>query len=328
MNSFQHLIWFFSAFGRHTFHPRPQDGVFRCDLNNKKTGKKLKKGPEIRKLMEEGKIIILPGVYDALTGKLAEKVGFKAIVMGGYSVAATRLGQPDVGYLTMSEMTSQIKIISDAVQIPLIADGDTGYGNPLNVIRTVQEYEKAGASGIILEDQQWPKRCGHLEGKQVIPMEEHIKKIEAALEVRSDKNFIIIARTDSLKTHGMDEAIRRGKAYRDAGADVVFVEAPQSIEELKILRNAIQDIPLAVSLIEGGKTPLVSSKKLEEIGYSLLFLGLTALFIIARAWMDALIHLKNEGASEGLLDRMITFNDFNELMGIKDFLGLEERFKI
>jgi len=288
----------------------------------------MKKRPGIRKLMKESKILILPGVYDALTGKLAEKVGFKAIVMGGYSISATRLGKPDMGFLTMVEMASQIKIISDSVTIPLIADGDTGYGNPLNVIRTVQEYERAGASGIILEDQQWPKRCGHLEGKQVISMEEHIKKIEAAFEARSDKNFMIIARTDSLKTHGMEEAIRRGKSYRDTGADIVFVEAPQSIEELKTLRTAIQDIPLAVSLIEGGKTPLLSSKQLEEMGYNIVFFGLTALFIIARAWMDALIQIKNKGSSGGLLNRMMTFRDFNELMGIKDFLGLEERFKI
>jgi len=282
----------------------------------------------ILELMEKGRILILPGVYDALTAKIAEKTGFQAIVMGGYSISATRLGQPDVGYLTMSEMCSQIKIISDATNIPLIADGDTGYGNPMNVMRTIREYEMSGASGIILEDQQWPKRCGHLEGKQIIPMEEHIKKIEAALEARSDKNFIIIARTDSLKSHGLNEAIRRGNAYRDAGADVVFIEAPQSIEELRTIPKAIKDIPIAVSLIEGGKTPLLSSKNLEGMGFSLLFFGLTALFIVARAWMDALLRLKKEGSPKGLLERMITFHDFNELMGIKDFLDLEERFKI
>jgi methylisocitrate lyase len=285
------------------------------------------KEPGVLKLMEEEKILILPGVYDALTAKIAEKLGFKAIVLGGYSVSATRLGKPDLGFVTMVEMASQVKIISDSVEIPLIADGDTGYGNPLNVMRTVREYEKAGASGIILEDQKWPKRCGHLEGKQVISMEEHIKKIEAALATRADQSFIIIARTDSLTTHGIEEAIRRGKAYRDAGADVVFVDAPQSIEELATLRNAIKDVPLAASIVEGGKTPLLSSRKLEEMGYNILFYGCTAVFIIAKAWMDALIYLKREGGTEGLLDKMCTFRDFNELMGMKEFFHLEERFK-
>lgn len=281
----------------------------------------------IRNLMGKEKILVIPGVVDALTAKIAERVGFQVIVMGGYSVSATRLGQPDIGLLTMSEMISQIKMITDAVQTPLIADGDTGYGNPLNVIRTLREYEKAGASGIILEDQQWPKRCGHLEGKQVISMEEHIKKIEAALATRADQSFIIIARTDSLTTHGIEEAIRRGKAYRDAGADVVFVDAPQSIEELATLRNAIKDVPLAASIVEGGKTPLLSSRKLEEMGYNILFYGCTAVFIIAKAWMDALIYLKREGGTEGLLDKMCTFRDFNELMGMKEFFHLEKRFK-
>lgn len=281
----------------------------------------------ILELIKKEKMLVIPGVYDALSAKIAEKAGFPVIVMGGYSVSGTRLGQPDVGYLTMSEMSSQIKVISDVVHIPLIADGDTGYGNPLNVMRTVREYEKAGASGIILEDQQWPKRCGHMEGKQIISMEEHVKKIEAAIEARSDKNFIIIARTDSLSTHGIEEAIRRGKSYRDAGADVVFVEAPQSVQELMTLRDSIEDVPLAASIVEGGKTPLLSTRRFEEMGYNILFFGCTAVFIMAKAWMDALIYLKREGGTEGLLDKMCTFRDFNELMGMKEFFHLEERFK-
>ncbi len=281
----------------------------------------------ILELIKKEKMLVIPGVYDALSAKIAEKAGFLVIVMGGYSVSATRLGQPDVGYLTMIEMSSQIKVISDAVHIPLIADGDTGYGNPLNVMRTVREYEKAGASGIILEDQQWPKRCGHMEGKQVITLEEHLKKIEAALKARANKNFIIIARTDSLTTHGIKEAIRRGKAYRDAGADVVFIEAPQSVEELLAIRDSIKDVPLVASIVEGGKTPLLSAKKLEKMGYNILFFGCTAVFTIAKGLMDAMIYLKREGNTEGLLDKMYTFRDFNELMGIKEFSLLEKKFK-
>jgi len=194
-------------------------------------------------------------------------------------------------------------------------------------MRTVREYEKAGASGIILEDQQWPKRCGHMEGKQVIPMEEHIKKIKAGLEARSDSNFILIARTDSLATHGIKEAIKRGKAYRDAGADVVFVEAPKSVEELETVRNSIKHIPLVANIIEGGKTPHLSAKKLEKMGYNILFCGLTAILVIAKALMDAMVHLKREGTTVGLLDQMYSFSGFNELIGIKEFSNLEKRFE-
>jgi methylisocitrate lyase len=281
----------------------------------------------IRELIKKEEILILPGIYDALTAKIAEKAGFKGILMGGYSISATRLGQPDVGFLTMSEMASQIKIISDAVDIPLIADGDTGYGNPLNVMRTVREYEKAGASGIILEDQQWPKRCGHMEGKQVIPKEEHIKKIEAALEARSSTEFVIIARTDSLAVTGIEEAVERGKAYRDAGADVVFIEAPRSLEELSIIRKSIRDVPLVANIIEGGKTPYLSARALREMGYEIMFCGLTAVLVIAKAFMEAMTYLKREGSTQGWLERMYTFSEFNELIGIKEFSILENRYK-
>ena len=280
----------------------------------------------IRELINRKEILVLPGIYDALTAKIAQKAGFEALLMGGYSVSAIRLGQPDVGYLTMSEMVSQIKMISDAATIPLIADGDTGYGNPLNVIRTVRDYEGAGSAGIILEDQQWPKRCGHMEGKQVISLEEHVKKIEAALESRSNKDFIIIARTDSLAVFGMEEAVKRGKAYRDAGADVVFIEAPKSIQELTIIRKTIKDVPLVANMIEGGKTPYLSAQTLEEIGYEIMFCGLTAVLVIAKALMDAMTHLKREGSTEGLLNQMYTFQEFNELIGIKEFSVVEKRF--
>jgi methylisocitrate lyase len=249
------------------------------------------------------------------------------ILMGGYSISATRLGQPDVGFLTMSEMVSQIKIISDAVNVPLIADGDTGYGNPLNVMRTVKEYEKAGASGIILEDQQWPKRCGHMEGKLVISKEEHIKKLEAALEARSSREFIIIARTDSLAVTGVEDAVERGKAYRDAGADVVFIEAPRSLEELSYIRKAIRDVPLVANIIEGGKTPYLPAQALKEMGYEIMFCGLTAVLVIAKAFTEAMIHLKEKGGTQELLERMFTFPEFNELIGIKEFSMLETKFK-
>ena len=285
------------------------------------------KKSNVREQIQTKGMLIVPGVYDALTARIAEKVGFKVLLMGGYSISATRLGQPDVGFLTMSEMASQIKIIASAVNVPVIADGDTGYGNPMNVMRTVREYEEAGASGIILEDQQWPKRCGHIEGKSVISLEEHVKKIEASLRARSDEDFIIFGRTDSLSLYGIEEAINRGRAYRDAGADIIFVESPRSIEELIAIREGIPDVPLAVSIIEGGKTPLLSSQKLEEMGYKILFFGCTAVFVIAKTFMNAMTYLKEKGNTEGLLDQMYIFSDFNELMGIKDFFDLEKKYR-
>jgi 2-methylisocitrate lyase-like PEP mutase family enzyme len=282
----------------------------------------------IHSFLKEGKILVIPGVYDGLTARIAEKAGFEVIVMGGYSVAAARLGQPDVGYLTMTEMCGQIKMISAAVSLPLIADGDTGYGNPMNVMRTVREYERAGASGMLLEDQLWPKRCGHMEGKQVIPMEEHVQKIRAAVEARSSGDFLLIARTDALRTHGLEEAVRRGRSYREAGADVIFVEAPRTVDELRQIGEGLKGIPIAASLVEGGKTPLLTARELERLGYCIVFFGLTAVFTVARAWMDALTRLKAEGTTNGILDRMLPFSEFNSLIGLDEFSELEKKWKV
>ncbi len=282
---------------------------------------------KILELIDKEGILVLPGVYDALTARIAERAGFPALLMGGYSVSAARLGKPDVGYLTLTEMAAQVRIIAEAARVPLIADGDTGYGNPLNVMRTVQEYKTAGASGIILEDQQWPKRCGHMEGKQVIPLEEHVQKLKAAIEARGDQDLLIIARTDSLTPLGLKEAIRRGNAYREAGADVVFVEAPRTVDELKVIRQAIPDVPLVANIIEGGKTPFLTAREMKEMGYAIYFCGLTAVLVIARAFMQAMRHLRKEGSAAGLMDQMYTFEEFNELIGFREFSLLEKKFK-
>jgi methylisocitrate lyase len=282
---------------------------------------------KIFELIKKEGILVLPVVYDALTARIAERAGFSAILMGGYSVSAVRLGKPDVGYLTMTEMADQVKIIAEAVSVPLIADGDTGYGNPLNVMRTLEEYQRAGAAGIILEDQKFPKRCGHMEGKQVIPMEEHLQKLAAAIEARGDRDTLIIARTDSLTPLGLPEAIRRGKAYRDAGVDAVFVEAPQTVDELRAIREAIPDVPLVANIIEGGKTPVLSAGELKEMGYEICFCSLTAVLVSAKAIMNAMIHLRREGSSAGLADQMFSFAEFNELIGLKEYSSLENRFK-
>lgn len=282
---------------------------------------------QILELIKKEGILVLPVVYDALTAKIAERAGFPAILMGGYSVSAVRLGKPDVGYLTMTEMAAQVKIIAEAVSVPLIADGDTGYGNPLNVIRTVEEYQRAGAAGIILEDQLFPKRCGHMEGKQVIPAEEHLKKLAAAIEARGERDTLIMARTDALTPLGLQEAIRRGKAYRDAGVDAVFVEAPQTVDELRAIRKAIPDVPLVANIIEGGKTPFLSAGELKAMGYEICFCALTALLVSAKAIMNAMVHLRREGSSAGLADQMFTFAEFNELIGLEEYSSLEKKFK-
>jgi len=208
----------------------------------------------LRRLLAGPEFLTLPGVYDALTAKIAANVGFKCLVMGGYSIAASRLGQPDVGYLTMTEMSQALKNICDAVDLPVMADGDTGYGNALSVRRTVMEYEKAGAAAILFEDQIWPKRCGHMQGKEVIPAEEHAVKIRAAVDARTNPDTVIIARTDSRAVYDLKEAIRRGWTYFDAGADALFIEAPQDEAELKDIGRSFPGKILLANMVEGGKT--------------------------------------------------------------------------
>lgn len=218
-----------------------------------------------RTLIESGEPILTSGVHDALSARLIEKAGFKAAVMGGYATSACLLGKPDVGLLTMTEMSTQLRYICSATGIPVIADGDTGHGNAINVIRTVQEFEAAGAAGILLEDQVAPKKCGYMEGKQVIPKEEHVRKIQAACEARRDPDFIIIARTDARSVNGPDDAIDRALAYKDAGADVLFVEAPIDVAELEEIARSIK-APLVADIIEGGQDPSTRRYRAQSDG--------------------------------------------------------------
>src|SRR6266852_3658860 len=193
----------------------------------------------LRELLAGPDLIVAPGAYDALSARLIAQTGFPAVYMTGFGTAASVLGQPDVGLLTMSEMVSRAAALAAVVgDLPLIADADTGYGNPINVRRTIREYERAGVAGLHIEDQVWPKKCGHMEGKQVIPMDEMVQKIRAAIDARQDPDFVIIARTDANAVHGLEDAIQRGQAYREAGADVIFIEAPRSIEELRTIAQA------------------------------------------------------------------------------------------
>ncbi len=281
----------------------------------------------LRDLLSKDEILVLPGVYDALTAKIAERVGFKTLVMGGYGVAASRLGQPDVGYLSMTEMTQALKGIVDAVDIPVIADGDTGYGNALSVRRTMQEYEKVGAAGVLFEDQVWPKRCGHMAGKQVIEMDEHCKKLRAASDAIVDKDILLIARTDARAVNGLDDAIERGKKYLQSGAEALFIEAPQNVDELEIIAKSFPNTILIANMIEGGKTPNLTSKDLQDMGFKIVFWPCSSLYIVTQAFTDAMTILKETGTTKGYEDRMMHFSDFNKYIGLDEYAELEKAYK-
>src|ERR1700736_2962192 len=225
---------------------------------------------QLRQLLADPDLIIAPGAYDALSARLIAQAGFSTVYMTGFGTAASVLGQPDVGLLTMSEMVSRAAALASVVgDIPLIADADTGYGNPINVRRTIQEYERAGVAAVHIEDQIWPKKCGHMEGKQVIPIDEMVQKVRAAVDARQDPDFVIIARTDANAVNGLEDALRRGRAYRDAGADVIFIEAPRSMEELQAIVQAFPGVPLLYNWAESGKTPLLSLDEIRTLGFKL-----------------------------------------------------------
>jgi len=267
----------------------------------------------------------MPGAHDSLVARIIERMGFQAVTLGGYPATANLLGKPDVSLLTMTEMVEYTRRICGAVDIPVFTDGDTGYGNVTNVYRTVKEMELAGAAGMFIEDQVFPKRCGHMEGKQVIPAEEMVAKIKAALDARTDPDFILMARTDALAVHGIEEAIRRGNLYRETGADLIFIEAPQTIEEMKRINREI-DAPTLANNVEGGKSPLLTAKELESIGYNVAVFPISSTYCIAKAVTDLMKELKEKGTTKFFLDRMITFTSFNELVGLPDIREKEESY--
>jgi methylisocitrate lyase len=276
-------------------------------------------------LEDKNKIIVLPGVFDALSAKIAEHVGFEAMFQTGYGSSAALLGMPDFGLLNSGETVDNATRIIRAVRVPVLVDADTGYGNPLNVWRLVRDLERLGAAGIFLEDQVWPKRCGHMVGKGVIPRDEYIPKLKAALEARRSKDFIIVARTDARAPVGLEEAIERGKAYRKAGADVIFVEAPRSVEELKKVANEI-DAPLVANMIEDGATPNLSASELLRIGYRIAVFPLSAIYSATFAMRQVLTELKNTGTTKEGRNIMVTFKDFNQFMDLDHFRDLEKRY--
>ncbi|MCF0254366.1 MAG: isocitrate lyase/PEP mutase family protein [Duodenibacillus sp.] len=274
------------------------------------------------------RFMITPGIYDALSARLAQEAGLPCVAMGGYSISASRLGKADVGLLTMTEMATALAGICDAVDVPVIADGDTGYGNALNVMRTVHEFERAGASCIFFEDQRWPKRCGHMEGKSVIPMKEHVQKIRAACDARDDPDLVIMARTDARAVHGLQDAIERGKHYADAGAGIVFIEALQTRGEIEVAARAFEGsgARLYANMIEGGKTPIVPASELADMGYAGVFWACSPLYIVTRALREGFAELARSGTTDALAGRLVPFGEFNALVGLPEYRGLEAKY--
>ena len=280
----------------------------------------------IHALLEKERTLLFPGVYDALSAKLVEQAGFPLTFISGYSVAASHLGLPDFGYLTQTEIVAATRRVCASVSIPIIIDADTGYGNPLNVIRTVNELIEAGAAGIFLEDQVWPKRCGHMKGKRVIPIEEHVQKIRAAVDARRDRDFFIVARTDARQVTGLDDAIRRCSRYREAGADALFVEGPRSAEELATIGRELPP-PLVANMLEGGVTPLLTKEELESLGFQLVVCPLTALYASAKAMQEIFGLLKTAGTTRAAMDRLLPFQQFHDIIDLDGYYALDERYR-
>jgi methylisocitrate lyase len=287
---------------------------------------KMNKSNLLRKRLSEPGIILSPGVYDCLSAKIAERTGFEVIFTSGFGISGSVLGYPDYGLLTATEMLNAAGNISKSVDIPLIADIDTGYGNPINVVRTIKDVVNLEIAGVILEDQEWPKRCGHLDGKRIIAMEEHVEKISAARFASGESGLVIVARTDARAELGLEEAISRGKAYYEAGADVIFIEAPQTEKELKEIPSALPDVPLLANMIEGGKTPCLSAQDLEKLGFKLGVFALSGLFAATKAIEDCFSFLKENGTTSGF-ENISSFQDYKEIINMKKYQELEERFK-
>ncbi len=282
--------------------------------------------PSIRKLVyDKSKPLVFPGVYDAITARIAQNAGFEAMFQTGYGTSAALLGMPDYGFIGPTETTENARRICRSVSVPVIVDADTGYGNPLSVWRLVRELEAAGAAGIFLEDQRWPKRCGHMSGKEVVPREEYGEKLRAALDARKSKEFVVVARTDARATEGLDAAIKRGLRYKDIGADAIFIEAPRSVDEIRKIGKSI-DAPLVANMIEGGATPVLPSKKLHGMGFNLILYPLSVLYANTFATLQILRQLKRSGTTAKLKDRLVDFDKFNEIVDLSKFKKMESEY--
>jgi len=280
----------------------------------------------LKSMLKSKKPLVIPGVYDALGAKIAQKVGFDAMFQTGYGTSATLFGMPDYGFIGATETVDNARRICRAVSVPVIVDSDTGYGNALSVWKLVEELESAGASGIFLEDQKWPKRCGHMQGKEVVSQEEYTEKLSAAIDARKSKDFIIVARTDARATKGLDEAIERGKQNKKTGADAVFVEAPRTLDEMKKIGKEI-NAPLVANMIEGGATPLNTAETLSKIGFNIILYPLSVLYANTFATMNILQELKKTGNTSKFKQKVVNFDQFNDLVELSKFRKREKKYK-
>ena len=281
-----------------------------------------------KEVLAKEKPLIMPGVYDALSARLARQAGFEAMFISGYSVAATLLGEPDIGLLTQTEIIDAARRVCRTVDCPVIVDADTGYGGVSNIFRTIQELEAAGAAGCFLEDQVWPKRCGHMKGKKVVSMEEHVQRIKAARDARKSPDFFIVARTDARAAEdSLDEAIRRAEACKKAGADALFIEAPQSMDELREIARRLEP-PFVANMLEGGMTPLLDRQELAGMGFTIAVFPLTGLYASAKSLAGVYGHLKEKGETRDIVDKLITFHDFHDIVGLEGHYALDKKYRV
>ncbi len=268
----------------------------------------------LRDILTRPGILTLPGVYDGISARVANSLGFPALYMTGYGAVASALGVPDAGLASVTEMLDRVRCIAAAIDVPFIADGDTGYGGLLNVDRTVRAYAAAGASGIQLEDQEIPKKCGHTEYRRVVPFVDAVQKIRVAVQARPDADFLIVARTDARYSEGLDEALRRAEAFLEAGADILFVESPELPEELRRIGEALRGAALLANMVEGGRTPFLSARELQDLGYKVALFPGTGFLTAAKALRDGYAYLQSNGTSTGG-PAQILFSEMNTMMG-------------
>ena len=282
----------------------------------------------LRALLARPECLVAPGVADALAARLVARAGFEAAYMTGFGTTLTRLGQPDVGLLTATEMIDNASRIVDACELPVVADADTGYGNPINTRRTIRDYEKTGVAGVHIEDQSWPKRCGHLAGKRVIPTAEMVAKIKAACDARRDSDFVIITRTDAIAVEGLEAALERGERYREAGADVLFIEAPVGREQVERVAKHFKGVPLLYNMAASGKTPDLPADELGRLGFRIAIYPNWVILAAIPAMERMLAELKRTGSVAGMRDQVATFKQFTEIAGLPEIQQLEERYGV
>lgn len=287
----------------------------------------MNKSSKLRKLINNKHSILVPGVYDALSARIADNLGFRAIFHTGYGTAASVFGLPDIGLVSFKEMLDHVRNICDSTNIPVIADADTGYGNSINTMRTIRAYIQAGAAGLILEDQQWPKKCGHMKDKKIIESDEMAYKIQAAVEVRDEEksDLVIIARTDSYASGGIEESLKRIKLYQKAGADVLFVEAPFDLTDLKKISRAVNS-PLLLNQIEGGKTPIIKFNEAQRLGFKIILYPLTSLFVAAQGIQEVMTYMIDNKTSVGMEKDLMDLKQLNELVNLDSFYKLEKQY--